>query len=218
MDNFIIVAHRGGHGPYNENTLEAFRHAASKGCMTMEMDLRFDHGKKRFYLEHDFLHNPKNRHNLVSKIVPGLPAGVEYFVELKTVSWLTSTYAKNFLREFRQHFDIDKTVVMSFNPFVLMQLRKLEPGIRRGYLMGNLFWTFLFKNLLHKLIEPKILLLHKRLFNSGNVKFARSKGMKVMSFVLNDRESWQKAVDFGIDGVITDRFAELGDFMKKKVV
>ena len=218
MEKFRIVAHRGGHGPYNENTFEAFKHAIDKGCGSVEMDLRFDHMNKRFYLEHDFLHSPKHKHNLVGKIVPNLPADIEYFVELKTVAWLTKTYARNFLKEFRQYFKPEKTIVMSFNPFVLMQIRKLEPGIQRGYLMGTFYWAFLFKTFFRRMIEPKILLLHKRLFNTDNVNFARSKGMKVMAFVLNDKDNWQKAVDYGIDGIITDRFAELDDFMKKKVV
>lgn len=215
MDNFILVAHRGGRGPYNENTLEAFKHAVNKGCEAVEMDLRFDHWKKRFYLEHDFLHSPKHRNNLAGKIVPELPADTFYFVELKTLAWLTRSYARNFLKEFRKLFNIEKTVVMSFNPFILMQLRSLEPCIKRGYLMGNFFWAFLFKILLHKMIRPHILLLHKRLFSLKNVKFARARGMKVMSFVLNDRHNWQKALDYGVDGIITDRFAELKEYMKR---
>lgn len=218
MENFIIVAHRGGHGPYNENTLEAFKHAIGKGCNSVEMDLRFDHLKKRFYLEHDFLHSPKHKHNLVEKIVPDLPEETFYFVELKTLAWLTKSFAKNFLKEYRKLFKIEKTVVMSFNPFILMQLKGLEPGIKRGYLMGNFFWSFLFKNLLHKKMAPHILLLHKRLFNVKNVSFARKRGMKVMSFVLNDKDSWKKAIDYGIDGIITDRFAELSDFLRQKVI
>jgi glycerophosphoryl diester phosphodiesterase len=218
MDNFIIVAHRGGHGPYNENTLEAFKHAICKGCKAVEMDLRFDHLRKRFYLEHDFLHSPRHRHNLAEIIVPELPPETFFFVELKTVAWLTKSYARNFLKEFKKLFKTENSVVMSFNPFVLMQLRKLEPGIKRGYLMGNFFWSFVFKKILHKAISPHILLLHKRLFDLNNVRFARSRGMKVMSFVLNDRENWQKAVDYGIDGIITDRFAELADFLKQRVL
>ena len=82
--------------------------------------------------------------------------------------------------------------------------------------MGNLFWTFFFKNFLQRKIDPQILLLHKRLFSLKNVKFARGRGMEVMSFVLNDRTSWQKAIDYGIDGIITDYPAELNEFLKRK--
>lgn len=219
MENFLIIAHRGGHGPYEENTFEAFKHALDQGCQALEMDVRFDHLNKRFYLEHDFLHHPKkNRNNVMGKIIPSLPKNTFFFIELKTLSWLTKSYARRFLSEFDRFFRTENCVVMSFNPFVMMQIKKLAPKIRRGYLVGNLFWNLMFKKLLHRLINPHFMLLHKRLFSLKNVKFARAKGMKIMSFVLNDDESWQKALDYGIDGIITDRIDDLRVFYKKKVL
>jgi glycerophosphoryl diester phosphodiesterase len=217
MNSPLIVAHRGGNSPYEENTLEALSHAVKSGCKALEIDVRFDHLKRRFYLEHDFIHSPrKNRENVMSKVVKSLPSDLFYLVELKTLSWLRTYYARSFLKEHAELFKPENTMIISFNPFVMSQLRRLAPGLKRGYLLGNFYWRILFRTVFHRIIRPDYLLINKRAFNKGNVRFARKKGYKIFCFVLNDKASWQKALDFGIEGIITDRPAELNAYLREK--
>jgi len=217
MNKPLIIAHRGGAGPFEENTIEALNHAVKKGSRALEIDVRFDHLKKRFYLEHDFIHSRrKNRQNVMSKVISALPDDIFFLVELKTLAWLRSFYARSFLKEYYGLFKPANTVIISFNPFVMAQIRRLAPDLKRGYLMGNIYWRFLFRTIFHRFIRPEYLLLNKRVFNMRYMKFARKNGYKVFCFVLNDKHSWQKAIDFGIDGIITDKPVELNAFMKEK--
>jgi glycerophosphoryl diester phosphodiesterase len=217
MNGPLVIAHRGGFGPYEENTLEALRHALQKGCEALEIDVRFDHLKKRFYLEHDFIHSPrKNRENIMTKILSALPAGPIIIVELKSLAWLRKYYVKSFLKEYRKLLEPENSIVISFNPFVLAQLRKLAPDIKIGYLMGNILWRFIFKIFFHRLIQPQYLLVNKRILRLSYIRFARKKGYRIFSFVLNDELCWQKALDYGIDGIITDKPTELNAFLRKK--
>jgi glycerophosphoryl diester phosphodiesterase len=217
MNKPLIIAHRGGDGPYEENTLEGLRHAVSHGCTALEIDVRFDHLKKRFYLEHDFIHSPrKNRENVMAKVVSALPGKTFFVVELKTLAWLRTYYARSFLKEFSKLFKPENAVIISFNPFVMTQIRRLAPELKRGYLMGNFYWRLLFRTIFHRCIRPDYLLINKRIFNMRYVKFARKRGYKLFCFVLNSRASWQKALDFGIDGIITDRPVELNAFLREK--
>lgn len=199
-----IVAHRGGKGSYPENSLEAFLHTTKNGCKALEMDLRFDARKKQFFLEHDFIHLPKKRKNTVDKVIPFLPKGTTLFVEIKSLSWVSKKVTRAFTTLFHDYFDIEHTVIISFNPFVLAQLRKMIPGIRLGFLCGNPFWNTLFKKILYTHIRPELYLLHRRLLSAKNVLFGKEKKMKVFSFVLNKEHYWQKALKLNVDGIITD--------------
>jgi len=212
-----IVAHRGGHGPHQENTLPAFELAIQKGAKAIEMDIRLDHVRKRFYLEHDFFHSPKKNRNLLSHVIAGIPKDVHIFVELKTLSWMRSYYVRKFIETYKELLKGRPITVMSFNPLALMHLRKRLPDIEIGYLCGNPLWLLIFKLGLHKFLRPEIFLLHKRLFSVHNVQFGRAHGMKVFGFVFNDENRWQKALDYGIDGIITDYTVELGEFLQEKL-
>lgn len=217
MNSIRVIAHRGGDGPYEENTIESLQHAVKNGCRGLEIDVRFDHLKKRFYLEHDFIHSPrKNRDNVMAKVVSALPPETFFVIELKSLAWLRTYYVRSFIKEFEKLFKKDNSVVISFNPFVMMQLRRLAPDIKRGYLMGNFYWRFLFRKIFHSFIKPDYLLINKRVFNLRYMEFARQKGYKVFSFVLNNQRSWQRALDYGIEGIITDRPSEVNEFLKKK--
>jgi len=216
MKDIWVIAHRGGHGTYRENTLQAFEDALKKGSDAVEMDVRYDHLRNRFYLEHDFFHLPTKNSNTVDKIVPHLPQKTFYYVELKTISWLTKHFARKFVASFKKYFTRENSVVMSFNPIVLIHLKMIAPEISRGYLLGNPMWNFFYKLGLHRVIAPKIVLLHKRLFSLKNVQFARKCGYKVVTFILNKPAQWQKAVDFGVDGIVTDFPKELRQFLDAK--
>ncbi len=138
--SFIIAAHRGGRCQFEENTLEAFQHCLSHGANAIEMDMRFDHWNKRFYLEHDFFHSPKDKHNIADKVIPFLPDGTTLYIELKSLAWIRKYYVQQFLKAYDQFFREKRSLVISYNPFVLYHLRLLRPEIPVGYICGNFFW------------------------------------------------------------------------------
>lgn len=47
--NLIIVTHRGGKGPFPENTPEAYRRAVAQGAEAVEMDIRLNYITGRFF-------------------------------------------------------------------------------------------------------------------------------------------------------------------------
>jgi glycerophosphoryl diester phosphodiesterase len=216
MKNITVVAHRGGINDRPENTIGAFLHSIEHGIKGIEMDVRFDHKKKRFFLEHDFFHHPIKRNNVLDDIADKLPKNIFTMVELKTFCWLTNFFVRSFLHTFNKHFLPGNTVVISFNPFALIRLKYIAGNIKRGFLCANIFWLSLFKCCLHKWMKPEIFLLHKRFLDNKNVRFAREHGMKVWGFVLNTEAEWAKAVDLGVDGITTDYPMELRDYLSRK--
>jgi len=222
MDSLFIVAHRGGKGPYEENTLEALQFGLKECGNAVEMDVRFDHLRKRFYLEHDFLHSPRKNRNVIDKVFPYLPPEATLFVELKTLYWLRRRYTINFLQVIEQ-FALDKrAIIMSFNPFVLVQLKNRAPYLHVGYLVRNRWWGWVFRRWVYWLLKPKYLLLHKRFLKKKKwvqplLDFARQHEMKILIFTANSPEDWYNALKYQIDGVITDYPREACTILKKKL-
>ena len=204
MKSFFIVAHRGGKSEFSENTLEAFQYGLDHGANAVEMDVRFDHFKERFYLEHDFIHSSKDRENVIDKIVPFLPRETMFFIELKTISWLRKKYALHFLEIFKQYALDKNSLVISFNPFVLWHLRQLQPDIRIGFICGNRFWGGMFQQWLYKILKPQFLLLHRRMLKKPLLNFAQKNAMQVIAFSMNKPEHWLKAKKLNLTGIVTD--------------
>lgn len=209
MYPFFIVAHRGGKSPYKENTLEALQHGLKHCGNAVEMDVRFDHLRKRFYLEHDFLHSPMDNMNVIDKIIPYLPGHATLFIELKTLYSLRKKYALHFLKVVEQMELAHRAIIMSFNPFVLIHLKGLASHLQIGFLLSNRFWGWMFRAWVYKVLKPQYLMLnkhifHKKIFLDKMLTFARIHKLKVLIFTANELEYWQKVKEYQLDGVITD--------------
>jgi glycerophosphoryl diester phosphodiesterase len=209
MRSLFIVAHRGGKGPHEENTLEALKYGLEQCGNAVEMDVRFDHLRKRFYLEHDFLHSPRKNHNVIDKVIPFLPTTATLFVELKTLYWLRRRYAVRFLKIIEQFALDQRAIIMSFNPFVLVQLRGRAPYLHVGFLMNSRVWGFIFRHWIYWILKPQYIMLNCRLFKRKKfllrmLEFSREHGVKVLTFTANSPEDWYNALEYDFDGVITD--------------
>jgi len=212
MNDIEIVAHRGGLGPYMENTLEAFDRVIKLGITGIALDVRMDYRHRRFFLEHDFFHHPKYRQNLLSNVIPQLPKNILHLMELKTVAW-RKEYVQRFIKVYRELLQDRNVVVISFNPFVLMRLKQLCPEIPRGFLIRGYFWRYVFKYFLHSYMDPRYLLFHRR--HLKMLSWAQNKKMKVFVYPMNTVKWWEIAIISGVDGVITDYPLLFKDFMNK---
>ncbi len=204
MNPFTIVAHRGGKGPYKENTLQAFQHAIDYGADAVEMDMRFDHYKQRFYLEHDFLHWPSDRKNTIEKVIPYLVGKTFFVIELKTLSWVRKKYALKFLEAVKKYDLMPRSLMISYNPFILLQLRKFSSGIQLGFICPSFFRWNLFKKWILGVVRPQYVLLHQRMLKKSVIHFARQRGLKILSYTMNNDEEWLMARKLEVDGIITD--------------
>lgn len=204
MKDLIVIAHRGGKCPHPENTVSAFKHAVKVGFKAIEMDVRYDYFKQRFFLEHDFLHLPKYRNNHIRKILPEIPHEISLYIELKTVSCLTNYFARR-LKKIHDEFLVARDVVfMSYNPFVLMRLKRLIPGVKCAFICGNRFWSFIFEHGLYYLLRPYGYFIVKRLLKKHHVDFCKKRDIKIFSYVLNNERDRMKAERLGIDGFVSD--------------
>ena len=199
-----IIAHRGGEGPYANNTPESFIYSIEQGANSIEMDIRYSYLTRNFFLAHDFIHHPKRRQNLLVKAVESMPKDVELVIEFKTVSFMTNVFVKNFVRFYNKHLSDRNVLVISFNPFVLMRLRLFSPNIPRGIICGSQFWKSVHNYLLRPFVQAQYYILNKRYLNDRNAVFAHNNEMKLFTYVINSTDDWKKALKYEVDGIISD--------------
>lgn len=207
-----IVAHRGGKGPFPENTPDAYAYAAEKGCEAVEMDIRYNYFRRRFFLAHDIIHHPQRRKNFLELAVEKIPEDVLLVLEIKTMSLFPGIVARSFSRFYAKHLNGRDVVVISFNPIILMFLRKINDQIPRGMLCGSLFSIILHNWFLWRIVDAQWYIVNKRLLSNRFVLWARQRGMMTAIYLVNSIKSWKKALKFDIDMTITDhpkKFAKL---------
>lgn len=108
---------------------------------------------------------------------------------------------------------VDRVFVTSFNPYVLAAVREANPDIVRGQLYGRFKGAdlnFIEKYVLKRLLlngkaVPDLLVAEAAFLRKGYVRRMRRKGYRVMAWTVNDPEEMRRLVDWGVQGIITDR-------------
>ena len=162
----LIIAHRGDVTNAPENTLAAFRSAYDLGADGIELDVRLTRDGQ-LIVYHDRCLNrtsngtgPVNRSTLadirsldvgawfgaqfkgekaltLDKVFESLPADYLINVEMKAIFKGVRLIAHRVAEVVRRHERWDSTLVASFNPIALWELRKIEPRIMRGYIWSR---------------------------------------------------------------------------------
>lgn len=210
-----IVTHRGGDGPHPENTPEAYEYAAKSGCEAVEMDVRFNYLRRRFFLAHDLIHHPRLRRNYLEIAVEKVPKNVKLVLEFKTISLFPGIIARAFQRFYEEHLEDREILAISFNPTILIALRKNAPNVPRGFLCGSLFTMCLHNWFLWRLVSAQWYIVNKRLLSNRFVLWVRQRGMLTGTYIVNSLKAWERAAKYDVDAVITDHPKKLMELRSK---
>ena len=121
--------------------------------------------------------------------------------------------AQGVARLVEQHGLEDRVLGTGFDPFVLEQLRLANPEIRRGQLYGTFegaelspISRFILKRLLlNKKAQPDVLAVEDDFLSPRYVRKMQRKGYRILVWTVDDPERMQELVEWGVDGLITDR-------------
>jgi len=215
LKNITIVAHRGGQRGYlPANTLEAFQCAVKNKVGAIEMDIRLNHWNKTFYLAHDLIHKPGAHRNFFHKVAELMPPKTTLYCELKTYTLVNSYYARAFLETVKKYNLEKQIVVMSYNPFVLSQLRRIGYKGQVGLLIGSRWMFNLARVFLIRKIRPDIMMFSRLMICKKRVKYARKHKSKIYMYVANREKDWRRGIAYNVDGLITDYPVRLREYLK----
>jgi len=234
----LAIAHRGASGYAPENTFAAFRRAIAMGVGFIETDLQLSRDA-RFVAIHDSTVNRTTNgqgavHELTLADLRKLDAGswfgsefageriptleeilefarkhdVVFYLEMKPSGSWGGEHA--LISALRESGEIARTVVISFDPAILLNVRKIEPT-----LMTGLLYEGQISDPLHSAIEigARQLAVRGDLITPRLLKEARERDLQVVCWTVNHPAHMRLLAEAGIDGIISDypdRLLDLG--------
>tara|TARA_B100001248_G_scaffold245670_1_gene215696 strand:+ start:2287 stop:3132 length:846 start_codon:yes stop_codon:yes gene_type:complete len=150
-----------------------------------------------------------------------LPAAkkVEFNIETKMspdhpeLSPSPEKFAQLIIDMAKKHKLLDRIIIQSFDHRSLKAAKKIEAKVRVAALTGKVYPP----NLLEVLrdIPADIWSPNYKTLNQTTVTRVQKAGIRVIPWTANTKESWDKLVNLGVDGIITDDPAALQQFLKR---
>jgi glycerophosphoryl diester phosphodiesterase len=217
----LVIGHRGASAARPENTVEAFRHAATLGADWVELDARRT-ADDRLTVHHDAL-LPDGRAivDLAADELPeSLPtltealaacAGMGVNIEIKNDRHdpdfdpedQVAVAVADLLSPPDPVLPVERALVTSFNPATIAVVRERAPHVPTGRLTmnghdlaGRIERTAAAG---HQAVNPYDLLVDEAM-----MAVARDVGLRVYVWTVDDPERMRALVDLGVDGIITN--------------
>lgn len=226
----LNIAHRGFKSKFPENTKIAFEKAIDVGADGVEFDVhltkdrkvviihderldRTSNGKglvKDFTLEElKKLNMSKNYENIKTQEILTLR---EYFQIVKDLNFITNVELKNSIYDYKgieeevnkiiKEFNLEKNVIISsFNHDSVMKFKEINHKIKCGLLVDcKLYkpWEYM-KDMAIEYYHPSAYLVDEEL-----VYNLRNEGIYVNVWFGNEPHNFQRLIDLGVNGIITD--------------
>jgi glycerophosphoryl diester phosphodiesterase len=236
----LVIAHRGASGHAPENTLAAFKKAVALGAMFIETDLQLSRDA-RFVAIHDATVNRTTNgqgavHDMTLAELRRLDAGswfgsgfageriptldellefskkhdVVFYLELKPGGSWGGEHA--LIGALRESGEIPRAVVISFDPTIVLNLRKIEPTVMTGLLYDGQI-----PNPLEKAVEvgARQLAVRGDLVTPALLAGARKKDLQVVCWTVNHPAHMRMLTAAGVDGIMSDYPDRLVALQKK---
>jgi len=215
---FLKIGHRGAKAYEPENTLRSFKKALDLGANAIEIDARLTKDGELVCLHDKKLERTTNGKGLVNertlKEIKKLDAGkgekvptVEEalrFIDKKAkvlIDLRNDEAVDKVLKILKKTGLIEKTILISSKADILKHVKEIEPNIETG------MWYVKHQNPLKTALEIKLNYLKPIWFSchSEIIKKAHENGIKVLTWVVNEKSKVQELVKKGVDGIVTDK-------------
>ncbi len=233
----LVIAHRGDSSAAPENTLSAFSSALSSGADGVELDVRLTRDEQLIVFHDRLLNRTSNGKGLVShatldqvrsldagswfgpafrgeraptldEVFELLPGDYLINVEMKVIVSSMKCIAHRVADTIRRHARWASTLVASFNPVALYQLRLLEPRISRGYIWSKRHPFPISRRWLSPLAQAQWYDPANDTYSTKlHAKF-RDRGRRVLAWDLDFKRDMEAMAEARLEAVVTDRLAE----------
>jgi glycerophosphoryl diester phosphodiesterase len=237
----LVIAHRGASGHAPENTLAAFKKAVALGATFIETDLHLSRDA-HFVAIHDATANRTTNgqgavHDLTLAELRRLDAGswfgsefageriptleellefskkndVVFYMELKPDGTWGGEHA--LVGALRESGEIPRTVVICFDPGVVLNLRKIEPTLMTGLLYDGQV-----ENPIDKAVEigARQLVVRGDLVTPAMIAQAQRKDLQIVCWTVNHPAHMRMLMAAGVDGIMSDYPDRLVAAVKKE--
>lgn len=221
----LIIGHRGAPSLSRENTLQSFKIAFANNVDGVELDVQFTkdeqlavyHDCHTYALNHKY-HTIKDltfnelqnigRELIIpvlNEILPIIPKNKALHLEIKSNCVTNNKIVSKIIKLLDEHKMIEQTTISSFNPFVLLAVKRLEKNIKTG-----LLWTqcpkesWFITRYSYYQIKPNSFHASIQYINQKTALWAKNNNMKLFCYTVNKKEELKKAQALKVDGIFTD--------------
>lgn len=223
MSKPLLIGHRGARGLAPENTLLAMDAGIAAGCTWLEFDVQ-RHPSGELFLLHDLtLDRTSNGRGLASECswaalravdagkgqhIPTLDETLDFIdqrasvnIELKTWDGTASAVAECLRTRLAEGWPANGFMVSSFHLPELYEFKQLLPQVPIAVLLCGvpLDWAACASELQARALNQSSEFVDARL-----VADAKSRGLKVNVYTVNDAAEYARLAAMGVDGVFTD--------------
>jgi glycerophosphoryl diester phosphodiesterase len=123
-----------------------------------------------------------------------------------------TTYAKLTLDVINRYGMQDRCTIFCFNHRVLMNVKHLAPSMPILALTEDERPNM---KVIARAVKPDRIGIDHKLLKKEYVDYVHTLGVKVTPWTVNEQEDWDRVIDLGVDGIITDDPARLIRYLKK---
>ncbi len=241
-DRPLIFAHRGARDVAPENTLAAFDAAIQAGADGIELDVRRCRTGEVVVMHDEVVDRTTNGSGRVETIslemlrlldagswfaqefrderIPTLAETLDLVghrllvnIEIKATRLRSDGLEAEVVQLVRERDMQDRVIISSFNPAVLIRLKRLAPELPRGLLYAPDLPVYLSRAWAVPLIRPCALHPHYSMVTEHSVREARRAGYRVNAWTVNEDHDMMRLINLGVDGIITDHPGRLYDLL-----
>lgn len=233
-DRPLIIAHRGARKLAPDNTMAAFRKAIKLGFDGIEMDVVLTKDKVPVVFHGNDLSFSTHAEGLIHEMlscdisqidagsmfdarfrderIPTLSdvlkliSGTNMFLNIELKSQPSHHRGlEHIVAEMIYHYRLyDRVMISSFSPLILNRFGKVTSKIPTALLVGPHPFFFLKTLLSANMLSVSAINPILQYTTETLVSFAHRQEWKVFVWMVNTRQEYMKAVQMGVDGIITD--------------
>ena len=234
----LVIAHRGDVSNAPENTLPAFQSAYDSGADGIELDVRLTRDNQLVVFHDRSLNRIGGRRGLVTNAtleemrsldaggwfgpefrgerVPTLDEVFELLprdylinVEMKAVIDRMRLIAHRVAETVRRHQRWGSTLVASFNPISLWELRKVDPTILRGYIWSRRHPPPIRSRCFSSLVRAHWHDPANDSYNPRLMRKMRDRGVRTLAWDVDFDGDMARMAEARLDAVVTDNLVNL---------
>ena len=217
-----VHGHRGARAVFPENSLEGFRYAIDLGVDAIEMDVVVSRDDVVVVSHDPFLKDGRFIRTLdaaetelpsLDQVLDLAPRGNFLFNIEAKVSEQTPDYFVDLIHaRIEGHSLSARVIFQSFDFPILHAMRRLDSTITLAVLWEGAARSFIE---IAREAGTKIVAPEYRLVTPAEVRGAHDAGLRVIPWTANRPEDWQRLMDAGVDGIITDDPAALLKYLSR---